>query len=54
MSAPKSSTAGLLKLLGVSLAAFAFTFSLVPLYRIACEKVFGMRLEQGPGQVASA
>ena len=54
MSAPKSSTAGLLKLLGVSLAAFAFTFSLVPLYRIACEKVFGIRLEQGPGQVASA
>ena len=54
MSAPKSSTAGLLKLLGVSLAAFAFTFSLVPLYRIACEKVFGIRLEQGPGQVANA
>ena len=54
MSAPKSSTAGLLKLLGVSLAAFAFTFSLVPLYRIACEKVFGIRLEQGPGQAANA
>ena len=53
MSAPKSSTAGLLKLLGVSLAAFAFTFSLVPLYRIACEKVFGIRLEQGPGQQAA-
>ena len=54
MSTPKSSTSGLLKLLGVSLAAFAFTFSLVPLYRIACEKVFGIRLEQGPGQAASA
>ena len=54
MSTPKSNTAGLLKLLGVSLLAFAFTFSLVPLYRIACEKVFGIRLEQGPGQVASA
>lgn len=54
MSAPKSSSAGLLKLLGVSLAAFAFTFSLVPLYRIACEKVFGIRLEQGPGQASSA
>ena len=53
MSTPKSSTAGLLKLLGVSLAAFAFTFSLVPLYRIACEKVFGIRLEQGPGQQAA-
>ena len=54
MSAPKSNSAGLLKLLGVSLLAFAFTFSLVPLYRIACEKVFGIRLEQGPGQAASA
>ena len=32
----KSNSAGLFKLLGVSLAAFAFTFSLVPLYRIAC------------------
>ena len=54
MSTPKSSTSGLLKLMGVSLAAFVFTFSLVPLYRIACEKVFGIRLEQGPGQAASA
>ena len=53
MSTPKSNTAGLLKLLGVSLLAFAFTFSLVPLYRIACEKVFGIRLEQGPGQQAA-
>ena len=53
MSTGKSNSAGLFKLLGVSLAAFAFTFSLVPLYRIACEKVFGIRLErvagQGPG-----
>ncbi|HEX2596572.1 MAG TPA: cytochrome c oxidase assembly protein [Luteimonas sp.] len=40
--------AGALKLLGVALGAFAFTFALVPLYRIACEKVFGVRLEQGP------
>lgn len=30
----------------VAIAAFAFTFALVPLYRIACEKVFGVRLEQ--------
>ena len=51
MSAGKSNSAGMLKLIGVSLAAFAFTFSLVPLYRIACEKVFGVRLEQGPGEV---
>ncbi len=42
--------AGWLKLVGVALAAFAFTFSLVPLYRIACEKVFGIRLEGGTGQ----
>ena len=42
---------GVAKMVGVSLAAFAFTFSLVPLYRIACEKVFGVRLEKGPGQV---
>ena len=53
MSAPKSNSAGLLKLLGVSLLAFAFTFSLVPLYRIACEKVFGIRLEQGARQATA-
>jgi cytochrome c oxidase assembly protein subunit 11 len=28
--------------------AFLFAFSLVPLYRIACEKVFGIKLEQTP------
>lgn len=27
--------------------AFVFCFSLVPLYRIACEVVFGIKLEQG-------
>ena len=32
----------------VSLGSFVFAFSLVPLYRIACEKVFGIKLEQGP------
>ena len=36
---------GLWKLVAVAFAAFAFTFALVPLYRIACEKVFGIRLE---------
>jgi cytochrome c oxidase assembly protein subunit 11 len=41
---------GWLKLAGVSVLAFAFTFSLVPLYRIACEKVFGIRLAQGPAE----
>ncbi|QDA58522.1 cytochrome c oxidase assembly protein [Thermomonas aquatica] len=38
-------------MVGVALAAFGFAFALVPLYRIACEKVFGVRLEQGPAQV---
>jgi cytochrome c oxidase assembly protein subunit 11 len=41
-------------MVAVALAAFGFTFALVPLYRIACEKVFGVRLEQGPAQAASA
>ena len=45
---------GLAKMVLVALGAFGFTFALVPLYRIACEKVFGVRLEQGPAQVAAA
>lgn len=52
MSGKASNSAGLLKLVGVALGVFVLTFSLVPLYRIACEKVFGVRLEKGPGQVA--
>ena len=32
----------------VSLGSFVFAFSLVPLYRIACEKVFGITLERAP------
>lgn len=44
--------AGLPRLIGVALAVFVMTFSLVPLYRIACEKVFGVRLERGPGAAA--
>lgn len=32
----------------VSVAGFFLTFGLVPLYYIACEKVFGIKLEQGP------
>ena len=51
--AAKSRRFGLGKMIAVALAAFAFTFALVPLYRIACEKVFGVRLEKGPAaQVA--
>lgn len=45
MSGKASNTAGIGKMLFAALAAFAFTFSLVPLYRIACEKVFGIRLD---------
>ena len=43
----------LARMIGVALAAFAFTFALVPLYRIACEKVFGVRLEKGPAEASA-
>lgn len=32
-------------------AAFAFAFALVPIYRIACEKLFGIRLDESPAQL---
>ena len=50
MSAPahNANARGIAKMVAVAVAAFAFTFALVPLYRIACEKVFGVRLERGP------
>ena len=59
MSAPanNANARGIAKMIAVAVAAFAFTFALVPLYRIACEKVFGVRLERGPADaqaVASA
>jgi cytochrome c oxidase assembly protein subunit 11 len=50
----KTRTAGTAKMVGVALAAFGFAFALVPLYRIACEKVFGVRLEQGPAAQVAA
>ncbi|WP_374607988.1 cytochrome c oxidase assembly protein [Thermomonas sp.] len=53
MSQASANSVGVLKLVGVSLAAFGFAFSLVPLYRIACEKVFGVRLEQGPASASA-
>jgi cytochrome c oxidase assembly protein subunit 11 len=40
-------------MVAVSLMAFGFSFALVPLYRIACEKVFGIRLERGPAETAA-
>jgi cytochrome c oxidase assembly protein subunit 11 len=45
-----SRTAGLPRLIGVVVAVFILTFSLVPLYRLACEKVFGIRLDNRPAQ----
>lgn len=48
---------GTVKLVGVALAAFAFTFALIPLYRIACEKLLGVRLERtavDAGDIAAA
>ncbi|MFD0740320.1 cytochrome c oxidase assembly protein [Lysobacter koreensis] len=45
---------GIAKMVLVALGAFAFTFALVPLYRIACEKVFGVRLERGAAQEQGA
>lgn len=38
----------------VSAIAFIFCFSLVPLYRIACEQVFGIKLGDGPVGEAKA
>ncbi len=54
MNEPRARSFGVAKMVGVALAAFGFAFALVPLYRIACEKVFGVRLEQGPAQVGAA
>ena len=54
MSTPRDRNAGVAKMVGVALAAFGFAFAMVPLYRIACEKVFGIRLEQGPAQAGAA
>jgi cytochrome c oxidase assembly protein subunit 11 len=35
----------------VSVGSFVFAFSLVPLYNVACEKVFGIKLEKGAAGV---
>ena len=44
---PRTAHTGLLKMVAIALVAFCFSFALVPLYRIACEQVFGIRLERG-------
>ena len=43
---PEAKTAGLGKMLVVAAIAFAFTFSLIPMYRIACEKLLGIRMDR--------
>lgn len=45
---------GIPGMIAVSVLAFGFSFSLVPLYRIACEKVFGIRLDRGPVEADAA
>ena len=48
----KSDLARTLKRIGlVSAGSFVFAFSLVPLYNVACEKVFGIKLEKGAAGV---
>ena len=47
-AAPRpAATAGLGRMAAVAIGVFVLTFSLVPAYRIACEKIFGIRLERG-------
>jgi cytochrome c oxidase assembly protein subunit 11 len=43
---PARKTSGITRMVLVAIAAFGFSFSLIPLYRIACEKVLGIRLER--------
>ncbi len=33
-----------------SVVAFGIAFALVPLYRVACEKLFGIKFEEGPAE----
>lgn len=49
MSAPDARHGRTLRTIAlVAVGSFVFAFSLVPLYRLACEKVFGISLERGP------
>lgn len=50
-SAPKKSALGIPAMVLVALGAFGFSFALVPLYRIACEKVLGIKLERGAADI---
>jgi cytochrome c oxidase assembly protein subunit 11 len=40
------------RLLAIAGGAFLFAFSLVPLYRIACERLLGIKLESGAANAA--
>lgn len=51
---PPGRTAGLAKMLVAAALAFGFTFSLVPLYRIACEKVLGIRVDNTAASAGTA
>ncbi len=51
---PRKRSLGVGGMVAVSLLAFGFSFALVPLYRIACEKVFGIRLERGASDPGDA
>lgn len=42
----RKASSGITRMVLVAIAAFGFSFSLIPLYRIACEKVLGIRLER--------
>jgi len=52
-SAQPRRTAGIFRLLAVPLVVFILSFSLVPLYRIACEKVFGIRVERSASSLTT-
>ncbi len=49
MTAPRPDASDTIKrIVWVTLGSFLFAFSMVPLYNVACEKVFGIKLEKGP------
>ena len=48
-AAPTRNARGVVRItLIVSACAFLFGFAMIPLYRIACEQVLGIKLEDGP------
>jgi cytochrome c oxidase assembly protein subunit 11 len=53
-AAPSPRRLGIGAMIAVSIAAFGFSFALVPLYRIACEKVLGIRLERSAADPGNA